>query len=158
MSGILGMWNLDGRPADRGVLGRMTAALAHRGPNGSGQWIRGSVGMASQLLRVTPESQHETQPLVDDTGCALVFDGRLDNREELFTRLRAHRRPPRDASDPALILAAYHDAGTRLPEWLLGDFALALFDPRQPQLLLASHHRWSLLTSSQHLPYQIELN
>lgn len=89
MSGILGLWNLDGRPLESELLAKMSATLAHRGPDGEDFWTKGPVGLACQLMRVTPESLTETQPLVHPSGAVAVFDGRLDNREELLAFSRA---------------------------------------------------------------------
>lgn len=136
MSGIVGIWNLDGKPVERKVLARMSATLAHRGENGEEMWINGPVGFACQLLRVTPESEKETQPLVGASGVVAVFDGRLDNREDLLARLEDSHEVSPSSPDPALVLAAYETFGKRLPERLLGDFALGLFDPVRRQLLL----------------------
>ena len=137
MSGIVGVWNLDGRPLAPGLLDDLGVALAHRGPDGDGAWVEGSVGLACRLLRVTPEAARESQPCVSPSGTALVFDGRLDNREDLLASLEDARSVGRDAPDAALVLAAYEVFGERLPERLSGDFALGLFDPHRRQLLLA---------------------
>lgn len=138
MSGILGMWNLDGRPVDPEVLSKMSATLAHRGPDGEAKWLEGPVGLACQLMRVTPESLQETQPVVHPAGPVIVFDGRLDNREELLGLLRGQWGAEPDSPDPALVLAAYETFGDKFPERLRGDFALGLYDPRRQQLLLAT--------------------
>jgi asparagine synthase (glutamine-hydrolysing) len=100
-------------------------------------WIDGPVGLACQLLRVTPESEKETQPLVNSSGTVLVFDGRLDNREDLLVGLNDSHRVSSSSPDPALVLIAYEAFGERLPERLVGDFALAVFDPARRRLLLA---------------------
>jgi asparagine synthase (glutamine-hydrolysing) len=137
LSGILGIWNLDGRPVEAGLLTRLSATLAHRGPDGEGRWFEGPVGLACQLLRVTPESLHETQPLIHPSGAVIVFDGRLDNREEL---LKLHKDSPgitADSPDPALVLAAYVTFGEGFAERLNGDFAVAIYDPPRRRLLLA---------------------
>src|SRR5436309_2604073 len=137
MSGIVGVWNLDGRPVENAVLARMSASMAHRGPDGERLWVDGAVGLACQLLRVTPEARTEIQPLVHSSGVALVFDGRLDNRDELLQILRPEQGISAASSDPALVLAAYEVFGDRLPERLAGDFAFGLFDPNHRKLLLA---------------------
>jgi len=134
MSGILGVYNLDGRPVEAALLARMSGALAHRGPDGEGVWVRGSVGLACRLFRITPEASAETQPCVPSSGAVLVFDGRLDNRDEL---LAACPGVTARSPDPDLVLAAYEAFGDRFPERLTGDFALGLFDPNRQQLLLA---------------------
>lgn len=137
MSGIVGVWNLDGRPLPPQLLADLNTTLAHRGPDGDGAWVEGSVGLACRLLRVTPEAAQESQPCVSLSGTALVFDGRLDNREELLASLEDTRGIGRECPDAELVLAGYEIFGERLPERLSGDFALAVFDPRRRQLLLA---------------------
>lgn len=136
MSGIAGIWNLDGRPVDRELLARMSARLAHRGGDAAGLWTEGAAGLACQLRRVTPESLSETQPLAGPAGCVLVFDGRLDCREELFAALPRSTHIAPEAPDPELLLAAYAALGERLWERLAGDFALALFDAARRELFL----------------------
>jgi len=137
VSGILGLWNLDGRPVCPGLLADLGATLAHRGPDGDGLWVEGPVGLACRLLRVTPESAAETQPLVAPSGVAVVFDGRLDDREALLSELGPRSGVSPASPDPALVLAAYEVFAERLPERLQGDFALGLWDPRRRRLLLA---------------------
>ncbi len=137
MSGLVGVWNLDGQPVAASLLARLSATLAHRGPDGEGHWIQGPVGLACQQFRVTPESAHETQPVADASGAAVIFDGRLDNRQDVLDRLDVSAGVSAQSGDAALVLAAYHQAGEHLPEWLLGDFAFVLFDPRKQQMLLA---------------------
>jgi asparagine synthase (glutamine-hydrolysing) len=137
MSGIVAIWNLDGKPVEREVLARMSATMAHRGLDGEEVWIEGPVGFACQLSRVTPESEKETQPLVGPSGTVVVFDGRLDNREELLESLKDSYQVSSSSPDPDLVLAAYEAFGDRLPERLAGDFALGLFDPNRQRLLLA---------------------
>jgi asparagine synthase (glutamine-hydrolysing) len=133
MSGIVGAWNIDGRPLDAGVLSRMSASIRHRGPDGEGRHVAGSVGFVCQHLWATPEDTGETQPVVGRAGVMLVMDGRLDNRDELLPALGL----PPSASDAACALAAYERWEERFAEQLNGDFALALFDAAKRQLVLA---------------------
>lgn len=136
MSGIVGLWNLDGRPVDPGLLKRMSETIAHRGPDGEGHWIDGPVGLACQLMRVTPESLSESQPLADPSGVVLVWDGRLDNRDELLGIIDRTPGVAADAPDPVLVIEAYKALGDKQPEHLNGDFAFAIFDAKKQQLLL----------------------
>jgi asparagine synthase (glutamine-hydrolysing) len=137
VSGILGIWNLDGRPAQKEEIADLRAALSGRAVDGQEFWTQGSVGFAYQHLRITPESVAESQPLLAPSGAVIVFDGRLDNREELISSLEGGQGSAKTSSDAALVLAAYDRFGERFPEYLNGDFALAVFDPRKQQLLLA---------------------
>ncbi|MBI2536919.1 MAG: asparagine synthetase B, partial [Gemmatimonadetes bacterium] len=95
MSGIVGLWNLDGRPVDPAILSAMSEALCHRGPDGDRQVVTGPLGLAHRHLWVTPEEVGERQPLTGRSGALLVLDGRVDNRDELIARLDL----PRSASD-----------------------------------------------------------
>lgn len=113
------------------MLRRLSASIAHRGPDGETLWIQGPVGLAFHMFRVTPESLHDTQPLVSPSGVAVLFDGRLDNRDELLHGL------PLDSPDSALVLAAYQTFGESFPEKLAGDFAVAVWDRGRQRLLLA---------------------
>ena len=133
MSGIAGVFSLDARPADDVLLARLSATLRHRGPDGEGRRVAGPAGFAWQHLWVTPEDAGALEPLVGRSGAMLVLDGRLDNRDELLPALEL----PRETSDAGCVLAAYETWGEGFAERLNGDFALAVFDPRQSRLLLA---------------------
>ncbi|QXD16158.1 lasso peptide isopeptide bond-forming cyclase [Rhodocaloribacter litoris] len=140
MSGIAGIWHLDGKPVASDELRRMTAAIAHRGPDGTGVWTEGPVGMGQLLFRTVPEAPGEAQPLISDDGqIVLVFDGRIDNRADLLRTL-ALPDAYREAPDEAFVLAAYRRWGAKAPEHLLGDFAFAVWDAREQRMLLARDH------------------
>ena len=55
MSGIVGIYRADGRAVDPVLLGRMLQAMAHRGPDGEGQWVSEPIGLGHRLLFTTPE-------------------------------------------------------------------------------------------------------
>jgi len=138
VSGIAGIFNLDGRPVDPALLTRMTDVIAHRGPDGAGQWIDGSVGLGHRMLHTTPESLYEKQPLIDETGnLCLVLDGRVDNREELRTALEAKGAKLRTDTDAEMVLHAYECWGEESPKKIIGDFAFAIWDKRDRLLFCA---------------------
>jgi asparagine synthase (glutamine-hydrolysing) len=63
----------------------------------------------------------------------VVADLRLDNRAELSRRVGAES----DASDQALLARAWQMAGENCLDWLVGDFAFAIFDRVSRTLYLA---------------------
>jgi asparagine synthase (glutamine-hydrolysing) len=138
MSGIAAAFNLDGSPAERATVERMMAAAPWRARDGSASWSDGPVALGHAMLHVTPESLRETQPLVDASGeLALVFTGRIDNRDELHAAFeRAAIRLPGD-SDAAYALAAYQLWGEDFPGEIIGDFAFALWDRKRRRMLCA---------------------
>ncbi len=137
MSGIVGIYYLDGRPVERSKIQGMLNTISHRGPDGSEIWMDGPAALGCQLLRVTPESAKETQPFVHHSETVVVFDGRLDNREELLPQLKTSIEVSAESPDPAFVLAAYDVFGDSFTEHLVGDFALGLLDPNHHKLLLA---------------------
>jgi len=137
LSGIAGVFNLDGAPVDVALLESMAATMAHRGRDGMGRWASGPAGLAVQLLRVTPESAAEVAPYVYPGGLVVGWDGRLDNREELLGLLDGQPHVERGCPDPVLVAAAYRKYGEDFPARLNGDFALALWDGATRLLLLA---------------------
>jgi asparagine synthase (glutamine-hydrolysing) len=138
MSGFAAICNLDSRPVDRDLLARMINAVPYRGPDGIRIWTNGSVGLGHAMLCTTPESLHETQPLVDnDAGLALTMDGRVDNRDDLVAQLTSKGCRLRDDTDAELVLRAYECWGEESPAKIIGDFAYLIWDGRRRQLFCA---------------------
>ena len=141
MSAIWGILNLDGSPVDRGKLADMKSAMAYWGPDGSGVWQEGPVGLGHLLLFNTPESLHETQPLQSDSGdLVITAEGRIDNREELFDALGVPHPERAVTPDGTLILKAYEKWGQDCPDRLLGDWSFAVWDRQERKLFLARDH------------------
>lgn len=138
MSGIVGIYYLDGKPVEPESLGRMVDIIAHRGPDGADIWYEGSIGLGHRMLWTTPESLLEKLPLVDRTGdLVITADARIDNRDELISALSLNDHPVEKITDSQLILAAYEKWGEQCPKELIGDFAFAIWDKRQQKLFCA---------------------
>lgn len=137
MSAIAGIVSFHGALQDPEWVEHLTSAMVHRGPDATGHWRHGSVSLGHCMLRTTPQTRPDKQPLVDpESGIALVLDGRLDNRAELLGKLRGSLSL--DASpDSEFLLASYKQWGEDCPKYLLGDFAFAIWDPAQKKLFCA---------------------
>ena len=118
---------------DAGILAAISGRLRHRGADGERRRLSGAVGFCCQHLWVTPEDHGVFQPVVGASGAMLTIDGRLDNRDELVSVLALER----GVSDAHCALAAYERWGEDFAVHLAGDFAAAIFDPRDQRLLLA---------------------
>lgn len=137
MAAIAGILAFQGAQAEPGWTDTLTAALHHRGPDGCGRFSEGPVSLVHCALAIAPAAPGTGQPAHDlEARCTVVFDGRLDNRQELVDALGL---PAADAngSDAALVLAAYTRWGEDAASHLLGDFAFALWDDRHGQLYCA---------------------
>lgn len=135
MSGIAGLIRFDGGTPAPELAQRMTAAMASRGPDGAGHWSAGAAALGHNMLRTTPESLEETQPLAnEDASVVLVLDGRIDNREELQRDLRGGGAVLRDRSDAELALRAYEAWGEECCARIIGEFAFVVWDARRRRL------------------------
>jgi asparagine synthase (glutamine-hydrolysing) len=73
-------------------------------------------------------------PALAGSHLLLAADTRLDNRNEILERVGSQ---PADATDSQLLLAAWLKSGEHCLDWIVGDFAFALFDSRDRSLALA---------------------
>ena len=138
MSGIAGIIHFDGQPVAPGQIEAMTAAMPYRGPDGINHWRRSNVALGQCMLRTTPESLEETQPLTnEDESLVLVMDGRVDNWEELRRELLGKSAVLRSRADAELVLRAYEVWGTDCMQHIDGDFAFAIWNARHQQLFCA---------------------
>jgi asparagine synthase (glutamine-hydrolysing) len=135
MSGIAGIIHFDGQPVAPGLIESMTHSMQNRGPDGIHHWRRGSVALGHCMLRTTPESLEENQPLAnEDESLVLVMDGRVDNGEDLRRDLLGRGAILRDRTDAELVLRAYEVWGAQCPDRIIGEFAFFVWDERRRTL------------------------
>jgi asparagine synthase (glutamine-hydrolysing) len=135
MSALGGIYYFDNRPVDQYPLISLGEKLSSHGPDGGSEVVSGSIGMVYRAFHTNRESRLEKQPLVSRECALLAWDGRLDNREEMISLLLQELNG--DRTDVAIAMAAYLKFGIDFLPRLIGDFALALWDPRTRTLLLA---------------------
>ncbi|GHA58840.1 hypothetical protein GCM10008927_25620 [Amylibacter ulvae] len=76
----------------------------------------------------------ETLPFVcSTTGIVVCFWGRIDNRDTVLQKLAIKANP----HNAAIVLAAYQKWGVKFAENFQGDFAIAIYDPRENHLIFA---------------------
>ncbi len=142
MCGICGFINLDGSPADRGIVKRMNRALAHRGPDGSGVFVDGPMALAMRRLAIIDlEGGH--QPMSnEDRTVWIVFNGEIYNSPDLRQQLHDQGHCFATRSDTETIVHQYEASGSACTKHLRGMFAFAILDQRptdddqRPTLLL----------------------
>ncbi|MGB5050131.1 MAG: hypothetical protein WBO46_14400, partial [Caldilineaceae bacterium] len=116
----------------------MTDAVAHRGPDGEGQWIEGNVGIGHRRLAIIDLSPAGHQPMVSaDHRYVFSYNGEVYNFRELRSELEAAGYWFRSKTDSEVVLNALAEWGTAALERFNGMFALALWDRKERTLLLA---------------------
>jgi asparagine synthase (glutamine-hydrolysing) len=123
--------------ASRRGVEAMLRSLAHRGPDDVGftATASGVLGVTRLAIRGLADAN---QPIVDrESGVIVVCNGEIDNHRELRQWLAERGRPVQRESDVAVIPGLYLELGEKFVEKLVGAFAIAVWDPRQPRLILA---------------------
>ncbi len=144
MCGIAGFITSNLRETDSSaILNAMTDAIAHRGPDDSGQWIDVAQGVAlgHRRLSIIDLSPAGHQPMTSQSGrYELVFNGEIYNYHALRTKLEDERIAPswRGRSDTEVLLACIEAWGIRGALGALnGMFAIAVWDRQDGRLTLA---------------------
>lgn len=137
MCGIAGFVNRGGVAADRGVLERMTATLAHRGPDGDGFHVAGPVALGHRRLAII-DLDTGAQPMAnEDDSVWVTYNGELYNEPALRAGLLAGGHTFRTRSDTEAFVHLYEDEGPDFVGRLNGMFAFGLWDARRQRLVLA---------------------
>ena len=143
MCGIAGIIGRIVEP-NRTALGRMSAAMVHRGPDAHGTWqsapdARGwGVMLAHRRLSILDLSPAGAQPMVDGArGDALVLNGEVYNYVELRQRLKDSGPPFRSTGDTEVVLRALAAGGLAALPSLRGMFALAFWNAAERTLSIA---------------------
>jgi asparagine synthase (glutamine-hydrolysing) len=121
-------------------LEAMTAALAHRGPDGAGLWIApdAPVFLGHRRLSIL-DLEGGAQPMWDAAGeVGVTFNGEIYNHVDLRRALEAKGHKFQTShSDTEVLIHGYREWGEGLPERLNGMFGFAIFDRRRRVLFLA---------------------
>ena len=138
MCGICGEIRFDGDNASPERVQRMGDCLARRGPDGSGQVMRGRVGLAHRRLKIIDLSEKAEQPMVDPVlGLTIAFNGCIYNYPELKKELEAKGYTFFSTGDTEVIVKAYHAWGRDCVKRFHGMFAFAIHERETGRVMLA---------------------
>jgi asparagine synthase (glutamine-hydrolysing) len=137
MCGITGYSGI----GNESILERMNDTLRHRGPDDAGMetFEAGgkSLGLAQRRLSIIDLSPGGHQPMSNEDGTVwIVFNGEIYNFKDVRAGLkRAHAF--KGQSDTEVIVHLYEEVGTEVFSKIEGMFAIALYDSKKDQLILA---------------------
>lgn len=140
MCGITGIVELQGAPVDGGALDRLTALIAHRGPDGAGTWISAdrSVGLGHRRLAIIDPGPGGRQPMTSTDGrYVIVYNGEIYNFLELKNELETEGTRFHTESDTEVILAAWSKWREGMLCRFNGMWSLAIYDTHLRELFLA---------------------
>lgn len=147
MCGFAGIVAWDERfRIDPTVLGRASACIAHRGPDGEGLHISPEgpitrddpqVGLAHRRLAIIDPEHRADQPFTDGQGRWIVFNGEVYNYRALRGELeRIAPRQWKTTCDTEVLLAGCAQWGEGCVKRLNGMYAFATWDGNSRELLL----------------------
>jgi asparagine synthase (glutamine-hydrolysing) len=137
MCGLAGLVGRDPAVSDvPGLLTRMCAAIARRGPDGHGTFVDPWAGLGHQRLAIIDRSGG-AQPMTALEGqVVLVYNGEVYNHQALRSELEADGYRFATRCDTEVVLNAYLKYGADCPKHLRGMFAFAVWDARARSLFL----------------------
>lgn len=138
MCGICGEINFDHTPVAATKIERMADAMAPRGPDGAGIFIKSNFGFGHRRLKIIDLSEASSQPFIDTAlGLTICFNGCIYNYPELRQELEAKGHRFASTGDTEVILKAWAEWG---PEEAVGRlhgmFAFAIHDRDSGRLAL----------------------
>ena len=141
MCGIAGILTRDGSgPRD---LGHLLGLMAHRGPDGDGQWHdafseRHAISLGHRRLSIIDLSDAANQPMADwEQRYLLTYNGEIYNYVELKEELEAAGARFTTSSDSEVLLEAYKAWGKDCLTRLNGMYGFAIWDRRERRLFAA---------------------
>lgn len=139
MCGIAGWLANDSFSVNEQTLLAMGNAIVSRGPDSSGTFIDGNLGLVHQRLAIQDLSEHGAQPMCSKSErYTIVFNGEIYNFKTLATELQGQGHKFNGHSDTEVILAAFEEWGIESAlARLSGMFAIALYDKKDQTLTLA---------------------
>jgi asparagine synthase (glutamine-hydrolysing) len=140
MCGIYGNLASDLRSDVTQTLERLTGALQHRGPDGSGfRFFEGrSTGFGHRRLSIV-DLATGAQPMANEDGTVWVtYNGEIYNHRDIRRELETLGHRFRTQADTEILVHGWEEWGPAILGRLNGIFALALFDGRSdPTVWLA---------------------
>ena len=145
MCGIVGQLRLSEAAAavSPTLAAQALARLAHRGPDGQGQWRSSDdrCWLGHTRLSIIDLATGAQPMATADGALAITYNGEIYNYRELRAELERAGQMFRTRSDTEVILLGYrHWGGMGLLRRLQGLFAFGLYDARERGLFLARDH------------------
>jgi asparagine synthase (glutamine-hydrolysing) len=139
MCGIAGIISKNTADISIGKLKKMTDAIAHRGPDGEGQWVsdNGEVGLGHRRLSIIDLSLEANQPMHYMDRYSIVYNGEIYNYIELREQLLKQGYSFKTSSDTEVLMALYDRDKEKCLQLLDGMFSFVLYDEKEKSVFIA---------------------
>lgn len=138
MCGICGIYNFGSLASvDASAVKSMCDSILHRGPDDSGIFVDGPIGLGHRRLSIIDISDGHQPMFNEDRTAAIVFNGEIYNYQDLRPDLEHRGHHFASHSDTEVIIHAYEEYGEGCVDLLRGMFAFAIWDARKHALFVA---------------------
>jgi asparagine synthase (glutamine-hydrolysing) len=137
MCGIAGFVTLRPGAYPESVLRRMTAAIAHRGPDAEGFYQDEYAALGHRRLSIIDVAGGR-QPMSNESGDVwIIYNGEVFNHADLRPELEAAGHRYETHCDTETIVHAYEQYGASCLDRFRGMYAFAIWDPGKRRLFCA---------------------
>jgi asparagine synthase (glutamine-hydrolysing) len=137
MCGICGVLQRDGESVCEQLIVEMNQRIQHRGPDDSGVYVKENIGIGNTRLAIIDVDQGRQPISSSDDRYWIVYNGEVYNFIELRLELEAAGLAFLTDSDTEVVLKSFIHWGAGAFERFNGMFALAIWDNRDRELVLA---------------------
>src|SRR5947209_1012830 len=134
MCGIAGFVTRDGDPEPGPTLRRMTAAIAHRGPDGEGFFSGQFAALGHRRLSIIDVAGGQQPMYNEDGNLALVYNGEIFNHASVRPELERAGHLYGSHCDTETVIHAFEEWGDDSLQRFRGMFAFAIWDRRKREL------------------------
>lgn len=150
MSTIFGIWNRNGKPVSN-ELEIMFRGIKHFPHERYDFIVKDNFAIGHLLTFNTPEAAHENMPKhLKKYNLIFAAEGRIDNRDELFSKLSIPLNQQLSFPDGDLILEAYLKWGKECVDYLIGKWSLTAFHTDSEELFVA-RDKWDYTSINYYL-------
>jgi asparagine synthase (glutamine-hydrolysing) len=119
------------------ILERMRDVITHRGPDDSGIYIDGRIGLGHRRLSIVDVAAGH-QPMTNEDGSLhITYNGEIYNHAAFRASLEARGHTYQTHCDTETILHLFEEYGTSCVDHLRGMFAFAIWNKRNRELFIA---------------------
>ena len=138
MCGIAGFILMEPNSGARGVLERMTGAIAHRGPDADGFFSDEHAYLGHRRLAIVDVATGAQPMFNEDGSVVIVYNGEIFNHALVRPELEAAgHKFVTDHSDTETLIHGFEQWGAKQLEHFRGMFAFALWDRKSKRLFAA---------------------
>ena len=123
---------------DAALIKKMLDCIRHRGPDEEGSYINKNISLGSRRLSIIDLSRKGRQPIYnEDKSICVVFNGEIYNFQDIKPELESKRHKFYSNTDTEVIVHSYEEYGLKCFEKFNGMFAIAIWDAKKRELILA---------------------